>query len=168
MITANEIRNQQFRKGVRGYSEDEVRNFLALIAQDYEVLYSENAKIRETIQRLEQDLARYHRMEETMNSSLILAQQTAEDLKGAARKEAQLMLEEAKHRISDILMVYQEIIKRMNLFNTELKAQVGGQLEILDKNQAKIEELSDFFYGRDLKEMMERLESVTLSQTPLD
>jgi cell division initiation protein len=168
MITANEIRNQQFRKGVRGYSEDEVRNFLALIAQDYEVLYSENAKIRETIQRLEQDLSRYHRMEETMNSSLILAQQTAEDLKGAARKEAQLMLEEAKHRISDILMVYQEIIKRMNLFNTELKAQVGGQLEILDKNQAKIEELSNFFYGRDLKEMMERLESVTLSQTPHD
>jgi cell division initiation protein len=168
MITANEIRNQQFRKGVRGYSEDEVRNFLALIAQDYEVLYSENAKIRETMQRLEQDLSRYHRMEETMNSSLILAQQTADDLKIAARKEAQLMLEEAKHRISDILMVYQEIIKRMNLFNTELKAQVGGQLEILEKNQAKIEELSNFFYGRDLKEMMERLESVTLSQAPLD
>lgn len=103
-----------------------------------------------------------------MNSSLILAQQTADDLKIAARKEAQLMLEEAKHRISDILMVYQEIIKRMNLFNTELKAQVGGQLEILEKNQAKIEELSNFFYGRDLKEMMERLESVTLSQAPLD
>ena len=168
MITANEIRNQQFRKGVRGYSEDEVRNFLALIAQDYEVLYSENAKIRETMQRLEQDLSRYHRMEETMNSSLILAQQTADDLKIAARKEAQLMLEEAKQRISDVLMVYQEIIKRMNLFNTELKAQVGGQLEILEKNQAKIEELSNFFYGRDLKEMMERLESVTLSQAPLD
>jgi cell division initiation protein len=168
MITANEIRNQQFRKGVRGYSEDEVRNFLALIAQDYESLYSENAKIREAMQRLEQDLSRYHRMEETMNSSLILAQQTAEDLKAIARQEAQLMLEEAKQRISDVLMVYQEIIKRMNLFNTELKAQVGGQLEILEKNQAKIEELSDFFYGRDLKEMMERLESVTLSQTPHD
>jgi cell division initiation protein len=168
MITANEIRNQQFRKGVRGYSEDEVRNFLALIAQDYEALYSENAKIREAMQRLEQDLSRYHLMEETMNSSLILAQQTAEDLKAIARQEAQLMLEEAKQRISDVLMVYQEIIKRMNLFNTELKAQVGGQLEILEKNQAKIEELSDFFYGRDLKEMMERLESVTLSQTPHD
>ena len=168
MITANEIRNQQFRKGVRGYSEDEVRNFLALIAQDYEALYSENAKIREAMQRLEQDLSRYHRMEETMNSSLILAQQTAEDLKAIARQEAQLMLEEAKQIISDVLMVYQVIIKRMNLFNSELKAQVGGQLEILEKNQAKIEELSDFFYGRDLKEMMERLESVTLSQTPHD
>jgi cell division initiation protein len=164
MITAMEIRNQQFRKAVRGYSEDEVSNFLVRIAQDYETLYSENAKMRETVQRLEYELSRYHRMEETMNSSLILAQQTAEDLKAAARKEAQLMLEESKRRISDILLVYQEIIKRMSLFNTELKAQIGGQLEILDKNQRKIEELSDFFYGRDLKEMMERLESVTIHQ----
>jgi cell division initiation protein len=99
-----------------------------------------------------------------MNNSLILAQQTAEDLKEAARKEAQLMLEESKRRISDVLMVYQEIIKRMNLFNTELRAQINVQLEMLDKNQHKIEELSDFFYGKDLKEMMERLESINISQ----
>ena len=148
MITANEIRNQQFRKGVRGYSEDEVRNFLALIAQDYEALYSENAKIREAMQRLEQDLSRYHRMEETMNSSLILAQQTAEDLKAIARQEAQLMLEEAKQRISDVLMVYQEIIKRMNLFNTELKAQVGGQLEILEKTKPRSRNYRTFLWAR--------------------
>ncbi|HAA08142.1 MAG: DivIVA domain-containing protein [Syntrophomonadaceae bacterium] len=164
MITAMEIRNQQFRKAVRGYSEDEVRNFLVRIAQDYETLYSENAKIRERIQQLEHELTRYHRIEETMNNSLILAQQTAEDLKEAARKEAQLMLEESKRRISDVLMVYQEIIKRMNLFNTELRAQINVQLEMLDKNQHKIEELSDFFYGKDLKEMMERLESINISQ----
>lgn len=164
MITAMEIRNQQFRKAVRGYSEDEVRNFFVRIAQDYETLYSENAKIRERIQQLEHELTRYHRIEETMNNSLILAQQTAEDLKEAARKEAQLMLEESKRRISDVLMVYQEIIKRMNLFNTELRAQINVQLEMLDKNQHKIEELSDFFYGKDLKEMMERLESINISQ----
>ncbi|HQA06505.1 MAG TPA: DivIVA domain-containing protein [Syntrophomonadaceae bacterium] len=168
MITAMEIRNQQFRKAVRGYNEDEVRNFLVRIAQDYETIYSEYAKSKETIQRLEHELSRYHRMEETMNSSLILAQQTAEDLKATARKEAQLMLEESKRRISDILMVYQEIIKRMNLFNTELKAQISGQMEMLEKNQRKIEELSNFFYGRDLKEIMERLETATVSQDQHD
>lgn len=157
-----EIRNQQFHKAVRGYSEDEVRNFLLRIAQDYENIYSENAKLRESVQRVEYELARYRRMEETMNNSLILAQQTADDLKANARREAQLMLDESKHRISDVLMVYQDIIKRMNVFNTELKAQINGQMEMLEKNQRKIDELTDFFYGRDLKEMMERLESVTL------
>lgn len=163
MITAMEIRNQQFHKAVRGYSEDEVRNFLLRISQDYETLYSEYSKSKETIQRLEHELSRYRRMEETMNNSLILAQQTAEDLKATAKKEAQLMLEESKRKISDILMVYQEIIKRMNVFNTELKAQIGGQMEMLEKNQRKIEELSNFFYGRDLKEIMERLETVTIN-----
>lgn len=162
MITAMEIRNQQFHKAVRGYNEDEVRNFLMRVAQDYENIYSEHAKLKEAIQRVEHELARYRRMEDTMNSSLILAQQTADDLKASARKEAQLMLEESKRRISDVLMVYQEIIKRMNLFNTELRAQISGQMEMLEKNQRKIDDLSDFFYGRDLKEMMERLEAVSI------
>jgi cell division initiation protein len=151
MITAMEIRNQQFRKAVRGYSEDEVRNFLVRIAQDYETLYSENAKIRERIQQLEHELTRYHRIEETMNNSLILAQQTAEDLKEAARKEAQLMLEESKRRISDVLMVYQEIIKRMNLFNTELRAQINVQLEMLDKKSAQNRGIVGLFLWQRLK-----------------
>lgn len=166
MITSMEIRNQQFHKSVRGYSEDEVRNFLLRVAQDYENIYSEHAKLRESVQRVEYELARYRRMEETMNNSLILAQQTAEDLKANARREAQLMLDESKHRISDVLMVYQDIIKRMNVFNTELKAQISGQMDMLEKNQRKIDELTGFFYGRDLKEMMERLESVTLKDEP--
>ena len=35
---------------------------------------------------------------------------------------------------------------------------------MLEKNQRKIEELADFFYGRDLKEIMEKLETVTVGQ----
>lgn len=166
MITAMEIRNQQFRKAMRGYSEDEVRNFLLRIAQDYESLYSEHARLKESIQQVEYELARYRRMEETMNNSLILAQQTAEDLKSTARKEAQLMLEESKRHISDVLLVYQDIVKRINIFNAELKAQIGGQMEMIERNQRKIDELSGFFYGRDLKDMMERLETVALKSEP--
>lgn len=161
-----EIRNQQFRKAMRGYSEDEVRNFLLRIAQDYESLYSEHARLKESIQQVEYELARYRRMEETMNNSLILAQQTAEDLKSTARKEAQLMLEESKRHISDVLLVYQDIVKRINIFNAELKAQIGGQMEMIERNQRKIDELSGFFYGRDLKDMMERLETVALKSEP--
>ncbi|NLB88400.1 MAG: DivIVA domain-containing protein, partial [Syntrophomonadaceae bacterium] len=53
MITAIEIRNQQFGKSMRGYNEDEVRNFLYRLSQDYENLYSENARLKENIQKLE-------------------------------------------------------------------------------------------------------------------
>ena len=162
MITAMEIRNQQFSKSLRGYDQDEVKNFLMQLAQDYENLYSQNATLKESIKRLESELQKYHKIEDTMNNSLIFAQQTAEDMKTNARREADLILEDAKRRIAELLMVYQEVIKRLNLFNTELKAQMGGQMEMLEKNQKRIEELSQFFYSKDIKEMLEKLEHVNI------
>lgn len=166
MITGIEIRNQQFKKKVRGYDEDEVKNFLMRLAGDYENIYSENAQLRENIQRVQYELEKYRKMEETMNNSLILAQQTAEDVKTSARREANLFLQEAKLKIARLLSVYQDILKRLNVFSVELKAQLGSQIEMLDKNQHKMDELSDFFYGRDLKEMLEVMEKVELEDEP--
>ncbi len=168
MITAIEIRNQQFSKAIRGYNEEEVKNFLYRLSQDYENLYSENAKLKEKIQKLEYDLDKYYKMEETMNNSLILAQQTAEGLRANAKKEADLILEGSKGKIAEILMIYQEIIKRMNIFGVEIKAQVGAQLEMLEKNQARVEELSTFFYSKDLKDLLENLEEVSLDKTEME
>lgn len=162
MITAMEIRNQQFGKSMRGYNQDEVKNFLMQLAQDYENLYSQNATLKESIQRLEAELLKYHKIEDTMNNSLIFAQQTAEDMKTNARREAELILEDAKKRIAEILMVYQEVIKRLNLFNTELKSQMSGQIEMLEKNQQRVEELTQFFYSKDLKDILEKLEEVNI------
>ncbi|QGT99689.1 Cell division initiation protein DivIVA [Candidatus Syntrophocurvum alkaliphilum] len=162
MITAMEIRNQQFSKAVRGYKEDEVKNFLYQLAQDYEALYSENVKLREEMQRVEYEIEKYRKIEETMNNSLVLAQQTAEEVKNNAQKEADLILENSKRKIAETLMIYQEIIKRLNLFNAELKSQVNGQLELLEKNEKKVEELSNFFYAKDIKDVLEKLEKATL------
>lgn len=164
MITAMEIRNQQFGKSIRGYDQDEVKNFLMQLAQDYENLYSENATLKETIRRLEGELDKYRKIEETMNNSLIFAQQTAEDMKSNARKEAEMILDNAKKRIAEVLMVYQEIIKRLSIFSTELKAQIGGQMEMLEKNQRKVDELSEFFYSRDLKDMLEKMEQINIKE----
>ena len=164
MITAMEIRNQQFGKSLRGYDQDEVKNFLMQLAQDYENLYSENATLKENIRRLEGELTKYHKIEETMNNSLIFAQQTAEDMKTSARREADLILQDSKKKIAEVLIIYQEIIKRLSLFSTELKAQMGGQMELLEKNQKKVEELSDFFYSKDLKDILEKMEQINIKE----
>lgn len=162
MITSMEIRSQHFSKTVRGLKEEEVRNFLAQVAQDYEKMFAENAILREQIQKLEFEISKYRKMEETMNNSLILAQQTAEDLKQNARREAALMLGESKQKIAEMLNIYQDVIKRLNVYSAELKAQLGGQMEMLDKSQKRFEELAGFFYGKDLKEILESLEAVKM------
>ena len=147
MLTAQEIRKQEFGKSVRGFNQEEVKNYLFTVAQDYENVYSENVQLKETIQRLNYELNRYHKLEETMNNSLILAQQTGEMLKENARKEAEIILENSKKKIAEIFVVYQDVVKRLNIFNAELKAQLSGELEFLDKRQQKTEELNKFFYS---------------------
>ncbi len=164
MLTAQEIRKQEFGKSVRGFNQEEVKNYLFTVAQDYENVYSENVQLKETIQRLNYELNRYHKLEETMNNSLILAQQTGEMFKENARKEAEIILENSKKKIAEIFVVYQDVVKRLNIFNAELKAQLSGELEFLDKRQQKTEELNNFFYSEDVMDLLDNLGKLKIEE----
>ena len=160
MITGMEIRNQQFGKKMRGYDPEEVRKFIVSLAQDYENLYSENVLLRENIQKVKYELDHYRKLEETMNNSLILAQKTAEMIKANAQKESEMILEESRKKIAETFFVYQEVLQRLNMMTAEIKAQLSGEMEILEKSQRKTEELSEFFFSKDTKVLLEKLASI--------
>lgn len=162
MITSMEIRNHQFSKSLRGFNQEEVKNILTIIAQDYETLYVENSQLKESMLKLEYELNKFKKLEETMNSSLIVAQQTADNIKANAHRDADILVDDAKKRIAEIFLLYQDITKRLNIFNLELKGQVSGQLEMLDKNQKKVDQLTDFFFSKDVKEVIENLDKADL------
>jgi cell division initiation protein len=119
MITGMEIRNQQFGKKFRGYDPEEVKKFIYNLAQDYENLYSENVVLRENIQKVKYELDHYRKLEETMNNSLILAQQTAEMIKANAQKESEMILEESRKKFAEKFHVYQEVLQRLNLMTRD-------------------------------------------------
>ncbi len=158
-----EIRDQQFAKSIRGYNEEEVKNFLSKVAQDYEALYSENSQLKESIQRHKLELEKYNKLEETMNNSLILAQQTAETLKINAQQEAERILEDSKRAIIIMFNDYQEIMKNLNVFNLELKSQLNVKLELLERNIKKNDELAGFFNRSEVQELLANLDKIKLS-----
>ena len=49
MITPIEIQNKEFRRAFRGYSEDEVDDFLKIVTEDFESLYKENMDLKEKV-----------------------------------------------------------------------------------------------------------------------
>jgi cell division initiation protein len=165
LITGMEIRNQQFAKSIRGYNEDEVKKFLLQVAQDYENLYSENSWLKESVQRCKFELEKYHNIEETMNSSLILAQQTAESLKINAQKEAERMLDDSKRSIAQMMTAYQEILKHLKTFNIEIKSQLNIELEMVEKNMQKNEALARFFNAQDVQELLANLGQLKLTES---
>lgn len=137
-----------------------------MMAQNYEDLYSENAQLKESIQRYKFELDKYRKIEETMNNSLILAQQTAENLKVNARQEAERMLEDSKRSIADMLTAYQEILKQLNLFNLDLKAQLNTKMAMVEQNIQKNEQIATFFQQKDIKELLSNLNQLRLEETP--
>lgn len=160
MITGIEIRNQQFKKSLFGYKRSEIEDFNQLVAQDFESLYSQNAVMKDRLQRLEAELQRYKGMEETMNNSIILAQQTAEGIRQNAHKEAALLLEDYKRGVAAMMQNYQEMLRHLNRISVELKSQLQSELDLIEKNSRRTEELQDFFYSRELKSLLEGLEKV--------
>ena len=45
-LTAIDINNKEFKRGLRGYSVEEVDEFLDQVVENYEELYKENSRLK--------------------------------------------------------------------------------------------------------------------------
>ncbi|SHJ66886.1 cell division initiation protein [Hathewaya proteolytica DSM 3090] len=95
-ITSMDIDSKDFKKSFRGYDIDDVNDFLNDVADTYDELYKENSLYKEKISNYEEKVENYKRIEETIQNTLVLAQGAAEQVKQAARKEADGILQEAR------------------------------------------------------------------------
>jgi cell division initiation protein len=95
-LTPLDIRHKEFKRGMRGYADVEVDEFLDEVADEYERLFKENIDLNERLEALEDKVRQYKRIEETLQKTLVSAQQSAEELKSNATKESQLILRDAE------------------------------------------------------------------------
>ncbi|MFH1537701.1 MAG: DivIVA domain-containing protein [bacterium] len=91
-----DITHQEFPRGFRGYNIAEVRQFLEKVASSVQQLLEETENTKNEMETLKEQLARYHNLEDTLQKTLILAQKTAEEITENARKEAGLIIEQAR------------------------------------------------------------------------
>lgn len=96
MITPMDIHNKTFSKGLRGYSEEEVNDFLRQIVTDYEQIYREHREMEEEMDQMKLKLSNYERISDTMTATLQLAKDTAENVKENAKRNADILISNAK------------------------------------------------------------------------
>ncbi len=146
MLSPIDIANKEFHGSFRGYNQTEVDEFLEAIVRDYEQVLTERDEFREKLDGMNQRLEYYHTLEETLNQTLLVAQGTAEEVKNNARKEADLILKEARHQADKLVAEgeagrerlennYQELRKETQLFKAQLKSLLQTQLELLETGQ---------------------------------
>ncbi len=101
--TPLDIRHQEFRRAMRGYSEEQVDVFLDEVADEFERLVQDNIELRERIQFLKEQVAGYEKLKETLNNTLVSAQQQADSTRANAHKEAELILRDAELKARGIV-----------------------------------------------------------------
>ncbi len=143
MITPLEIENKKFSKQmVNGYNVEEVDEFLDLLTTDYEKMYKENTESREKIEQLNEDIAHYKTIENTLQSTLLMAQSTAEEVKNVAKQQAEQIIIDAKNSAqSEALRLEQEIMvkrkeledaqKQFDVYKAKMESLLISQLEML-------------------------------------
>lgn len=103
-LTPLDIHNKEFNRGFRGYDEDEVNEFLDQVIKDYELVMRDKKELEGRVSELTDRLGHFTNIEETLNKSILIAQEAAEDVKRNAEKEAKLIIKEAEKMRTVLLM----------------------------------------------------------------
>ncbi len=145
-MTPLDIQQQQFRVRFRGFDMVEVDNFLDLLANEFEELLKENSQIREEDRRKLERINQLEAGEKELRDTLVAVQRITEEMKNNARKEGELIIEEAKLNARKILEAAQaqalqieaEInqLKRQRAeFDASLRATVEMHWRLLESTQ---------------------------------
>ncbi|NLW55668.1 MAG: DivIVA domain-containing protein [Firmicutes bacterium] len=124
MFTPIDLETMVFRRGLRGYRTKEVQEFMRKLTIDYEKLYKENIELREVLEEKMEIIKAYQQMEETLRNTLCQAQGTAEEIKAAAEKQAEVLLSEAQNRAEQMKFKVREEIQAELQQLANLKQQV--------------------------------------------
>lgn len=146
MLTPLDIHNKKFKKEFRGYDPAEVDTFIAEVEKSYERLLQDNMDLKENVERLTTKLEHYQHMEATLHSTLVIAQETAEEVKLNAKRESELMmkevevrgqrlLDEATAKVRRMNVEYEELRKQAQVFRIRQKTLLSAQLEMLKKDE---------------------------------
>ena len=118
-ITALDVRQQQFSKRFRGFDRQEVEAFLEDVAEDYESVVKENTLLKEQLAVLEERSRNITEHERTLQDTLVTTHRLTEEMKNAAKREAEMIVRDAEMRGD-------KITEEMRTEEARLKQDIGS------------------------------------------
>jgi cell division initiation protein len=141
-LTPLDIHNKEFSRGFRGYDEDEVNEFLDQIIKDFEILIKEKKELEERLKNTNDRVTHFTSIEETLQKSILVAQEAAEEVRRNSQKEAKLIVREAEKNADRIVneslskarkiaMEIEELKKQSKVFRNRFKMLIEAQLDLI-------------------------------------
>lgn len=143
-LTPLDVHNKEFPKRTfGGLDKDAVDEFLDQVVVELDRLIKENDRLKIQSEQLDAKLDQYRTLEETINRTLIVAQETAEEVKASAKKNADLIIQEARLQAERIIETGQvkarrimeenaDLVRASNVLRSQVRSLLQAQLEAID------------------------------------
>lgn len=142
MLTPLEIENRNFKKEFSGYCKDEVKDFLNVIGENYELIYKENLANKDKINMMSNAIKQYKNMEEALQSAILVAQSAGDEVVQNAKKKAEniiadaetkaaQLLSDASREVTRVSYEYEELKRSVEVFRTRVISLLNSQLDIV-------------------------------------
>jgi cell division initiation protein len=122
-ISSIDIQRQKFQVRLKGYDQEEVRNFLLTVAEQIEELSRENDLLKREVERLRESLNEYEDRDRILKNTLVTAQKTSETMIHNTKKEAELIIREAEFKATKMMEQAQNQVLKIQNDMLDLKLQ---------------------------------------------
>ncbi len=135
---------RKFNNSFGGYNKQEVNQFVATVAKEYEEMLNKLKKQDEELLTLRRSLEKYQNIEATLNRTILIAEDTSNQMKKLAREESKGIIDDAKRNasriVNDALIKAEkmeadaEALRRQVInFKRKFKQAVENELEVIDE-----------------------------------
>lgn len=143
-LTPLDINNKEFpKRSFGGYDKEAVDDYLDQIIIEFDRLIKESDRYKAQVDDLNLKLDQYRSLEDTINKTLVVAQEAAEEVKASAKKNADLIIQEARLQAERIIETGQvkarrimeenaDLARAANVLRTQVKSLLQAQLEAVD------------------------------------
>ena len=140
-LTPVEIRHVELsRAWFRGYSRSVVEKLLSEIADSFEEVWRERADLADRLEELEGEASKHRELEALLRSTLVSAERAAQDMKEQARRESDLIVQEAhaegRRTTREALAEKRRLVEDMRRVRAQLRTALEALEESPEEGQA--------------------------------
>lgn len=150
MLSPIDIQSKIFKSSGMGYQKADVDAFFSTVFSSYEELYKENMDLKERIGTMTDSLSHYKEIEKSLQKALVLAETTAEETIGSAKKnatvieqeavlKAQSIVADAKVELEHIHNQMGELMRSYEQYKAQYRAMAQAQIDFINSEAFNFE-----------------------------
>jgi len=132
-LTPVELRHVTFGRSPLGYSRSAVDKLIADTIDSFEEVWRARCDLSDKVEHLEAELVRHRELEALLRTTLVSAERAAHEMKGQAKREAELIVGEAHAEARGVTRAARAEHERLLAETVRVRGLLRSALEAVDE-----------------------------------